>query len=224
MRNWSRFTVNIGKKVNVTDPSGERISGRLYGTISDYDMLGNYVVQIDGPLGENYIENFPVEWCEIIENEAPSEQNQTEEDAVVNHPSHYTDGGIETIDFIEHFWPNSDFHMANAVKYISRAGKKKRIPEREDIKKAIWYLKRKLKDRQTIEDKMGVPNHGSYIDQYIDEKKLNGTLKALALRMICKYGALEEAVLFLEMYLDTDNGEYPDLKRRFQNENHSAQL
>ena len=39
----------------------------------------------------------------------------------VNHPSHYCDG-IETIDFIEskHF----PYHIASAVKYLSRAGKK----------------------------------------------------------------------------------------------------
>lgn len=45
----------------------------------------------------------------------------------VNHPSHYTDGKIEVIDFIEQ--KNLDFHRGNAVKYIARAGKKD--PEKE---------------------------------------------------------------------------------------------
>lgn len=40
----------------------------------------------------------------------------------VNHPSHYTDGKIEVIDFIEQ--KNLNFHRGNAVKYIARAGKK----------------------------------------------------------------------------------------------------
>ena len=40
----------------------------------------------------------------------------------VNHPSHYTDGKIEVIDFIEDKGLN--FHRGNAAKYISRAGKK----------------------------------------------------------------------------------------------------
>lgn len=40
---------------------------------------------------------------------------------MVNHPEHYTDGGIETIDFIEA--KKLPYHLGNAVKYISRAGK-----------------------------------------------------------------------------------------------------
>lgn len=59
----------------------------------------------------------------------------------VNQPRHYTDGGIETIDFIEA--KKLNFHRGNAVKYISRAGKK--TSEVEDLKKAIWYLEREIK-------------------------------------------------------------------------------
>lgn len=58
----------------------------------------------------------------------------------VNHPSHYTDGKIEVIDFIED--KKLNFHLANAVKYISRAGKKDPSKEIEDLKKAMWYLDR----------------------------------------------------------------------------------
>ncbi len=58
----------------------------------------------------------------------------------VNHPSHYTDGKIEVIDFIED--KKLNFHRGNAVKYISRAGKKDPTKEKEDILKAIWYLQR----------------------------------------------------------------------------------
>ena len=60
----------------------------------------------------------------------------------VNHPSHYNDGNIEVIDFIED--KKLGFHLGNAVKYISRAGKKDKSKEAEDIKKAIWYLNRYL--------------------------------------------------------------------------------
>ena len=49
---------------------------------------------------------------------------------VVNHPAHYTDGKIEVIDFIEDKGLN--FHRGNAVKYISRAGKKDPAKEIED--------------------------------------------------------------------------------------------
>ena len=61
---------------------------------------------------------------------------------VVNHPAHYTDGKIEVIEFIEDKGLN--FHRGNAVKYISRAGKKDPAKEIEDLKKAIWYLNREI--------------------------------------------------------------------------------
>lgn len=67
----------------------------------------------------------------------------------VNHPSHYTDGKIEVIDFIEQ--KNLNFHRGNAVKYIARAGKKDPAKEIEDLQKAVWYLQReieKLKERE----------------------------------------------------------------------------
>jgi len=60
----------------------------------------------------------------------------------VNHPAHYTAGGVETIDAIE-AW-GLGFCLGNAVKYISRAGKKDPAKMVEDLKKARWYLDREL--------------------------------------------------------------------------------
>lgn len=60
----------------------------------------------------------------------------------VNHPSHYTSGNIEVIDFIED--QKLDYHLGNAVKYIARAGKKDPDKFIEDLEKAIWYIKRKI--------------------------------------------------------------------------------
>ena len=61
----------------------------------------------------------------------------------VDHPIHYNAGRIEVIDFIED--QNLNFHLGNAVKYISRAGKKDPKKFKEDLEKAIWYLNRELK-------------------------------------------------------------------------------
>lgn len=58
----------------------------------------------------------------------------------VNHPEHYTDGGIETIDFIEA--KKMPYHLGNATKYISRAGKKNPEKTIEDLQKAVWYINR----------------------------------------------------------------------------------
>ena len=61
----------------------------------------------------------------------------------VNHPSHYTAGRFETIEVIEDW--GLDFCLGNAVKYISRAGKKDPSKEIEDLKKAVWYIERRIK-------------------------------------------------------------------------------
>ena len=60
----------------------------------------------------------------------------------VNHPQHYKTGGIETIDFIEAKGLN--FNTGNAVKYISRSGKKDPAKYKEDLQKAVWYLNREI--------------------------------------------------------------------------------
>lgn len=69
---------------------------------------------------------------------------------VVNHPSHYTDGKIEVIDFIEDKGLN--FHRGNAVKYIARSGKKNPAKEVEDLKKAVWYLNREIQRMERDND------------------------------------------------------------------------
>lgn len=56
-------------------------------------------------------------------------------------PSYYRQG-VEVIDFVESY--NLNFHRGNAVKYISRAGKKDPAKEIEDLQKAVWYLQREI--------------------------------------------------------------------------------
>lgn len=63
-------------------------------------------------------------------------------DDPVSHPAHYTDGKIETIDFIDD--KNLDFCLGNAVKYISRAGKKDPNKKIEDLMKAAWYINHEI--------------------------------------------------------------------------------
>ena len=69
----------------------------------------------------------------------------------VNHPSHYTwlkeKCGIEVIDITRHL----DFCTGNAVKYLLRAGHKEEAGYSEiqkgieDLEKAIWYIKDRIK-------------------------------------------------------------------------------
>lgn len=65
-------------------------------------------------------------------------------DGAVVHPSHY--GGdvvYEAIKVIE--FHELGFCEGNAVKYILRAGKKDPAKELEDLKKAGWYIERRIK-------------------------------------------------------------------------------
>ena len=65
----------------------------------------------------------------------------------VDHPEHYggKDNPYEAIKVIE-AW-DRNFNLGNAAKYISRAGKKG--CSKEDLEKAVWYLKRELERRSS---------------------------------------------------------------------------
>lgn len=66
--------------------------------------------------------------------------NTSKDLEAVNNPPHYTTGKIEVYDFI--FDQKLEYEEGNAVKYISRAKhKNNRI---QDLKKAVWYLLRKI--------------------------------------------------------------------------------
>lgn len=69
-------------------------------------------------------------------------EKKTTKDDQVSHPSHYTDGNIEVIDYIED--KNFNFNLGNVVKYVSRAGKKDKDKIIQDLKKANWYLNREI--------------------------------------------------------------------------------
>lgn len=63
---------------------------------------------------------------------------------LVNHPNHYggKDNPYEAIKVIE-AW-DLGFCLGNTVKYISRAGKKDETIQ--ELEKALWYLKREIKN------------------------------------------------------------------------------
>ena len=63
------------------------------------------------------------------------------EKEMVNHPSHYNQGKIEVIDYIED--KDFNFNLGNVIKYVSRAGFKNDTIE--DLNKAKWYLEREIK-------------------------------------------------------------------------------
>jgi len=70
----------------------------------------------------------------------------------VNHPNHYggKDNIYEAIKVID-AW-DLGFSLGNAVKYISRAGKKDSKKEVEDLKKAIWYIEHHIQKIEETEE------------------------------------------------------------------------
>lgn len=65
---------------------------------------------------------------------------------MVNHPSHYTQGGIECIDALEAATINlkgiEAVCTANAIKYLWRWKEKGGV---EDLEKSKWYIDRLIK-------------------------------------------------------------------------------
>lgn len=86
-----------------------------------------------GPVAQTIVEKVEPEFKTV---ELPKKED------VINHPSHYTRGKIEVIDFIED--QQLPYHLGNVIKYVARAGYKG--DKLEDLKKARWYLDRYINE------------------------------------------------------------------------------
>lgn len=141
----------IGDRIRMQEVNGDEITVqiegvyRLTGSKTEPKTGSNLAIDkwladveaIDGrtwTIDDNY--NF---YSLANENEEP---RKTLDDKV-NHPTHYTYGDIEVINFIEQvtkdYKPELAFAIGNAIKYISRANRKN---GKEDLDKARWYLNR----------------------------------------------------------------------------------
>ncbi|MEU9259009.1 DUF3310 domain-containing protein [Streptomyces sp. NPDC048212] len=113
----------------------------LYFDSSELELEGVYDALSAKPAEEVFSSNPEVDSRlveEFLEGMSPPR------DDVINSPSHYADGwsnGAEVIDITEHL----NFNRGNAVKYLSRAGKKGGSEkELEDLQKALWYVSREV--------------------------------------------------------------------------------
>lgn len=66
---------------------------------------------------------------------------------LVNHPNHYggKDNPYEVIKIAEATGLDQDAYLFNVLKYIVRSGKKDDNPPLQDLKKALFYLDRRIK-------------------------------------------------------------------------------
>ena len=71
-----------------------------------------------------------------------------EKKEMISHPNHYggKDNTYEVIKVCEAWDLDKDAYLFNVVKYVARAGKKDPAKEIEDLKKAQFYLERKIKN------------------------------------------------------------------------------
>jgi hypothetical protein len=61
-------------------------------------------------------------------------------------PNHYggKDNPYEVFNVLEAWKLDKDFYLGNVIKYLARAGKKNKSTEKEDLKKALVYLQRRI--------------------------------------------------------------------------------
>ena len=113
------FTDNNGC---VFDEMDEQMVEKIYGWYKELDQAA--------------CENAKAECC-----------NKEPDADMVNHPSHYTQGGIECIDALKAATVSKTgieaVCTANAIKYLWRYEEKNGI---EDVKKARWYIDRLIKE------------------------------------------------------------------------------
>lgn len=79
-------------------------------------------------------------------NICPHSSQESKKEEKVNHPSHYNQGKVETIDILKDFLTEEEFVgflKGNVLKYLHRYKYKNGL---EDLNKASWYLD-KLKEQ-----------------------------------------------------------------------------
>jgi len=84
----------------------------------------------------------PVPW-------ATKEEPPVIQEDLVNHPSHYTDGGIEAIEAIEAQLTVEEYRgylRGNCAKYLWRCNLKGK--PKQDLEKCQWYLQRLIETYQ----------------------------------------------------------------------------
>lgn len=126
----------VGDKVKCVDDTNANLGKLVKGQCYIVKSVSEQFIRIKGS---------DINWLatRFVSNSIPV---STKEFDAVNHPDHYKFGGIETIDFIEA--KKLGYNLGNAVKYLSRAGKKDPNKHVEDLKKAVFYIQREINNLQ----------------------------------------------------------------------------
>lgn len=118
---------------------------------------------------------------------------------LVSHPPHYTKWPVEVIEITRHL----GFDTGNAVKYILRHNDKDN--PRQDIEKAIWYLKDVREEKGPTTD--GIPFMALYnlMKLLVADQKMEHPLNDLVVESLYSIavGDISRAISLLEDYLDS---------------------
>ena len=139
--------LNRGDRIRMQEVNGVEITVliksvyRLTGAKTDSDLaIDKWFADVEAIDGRTWTIDDSYDFYSLANG---NEETQKTLDDKVNHPSHYTYGDIEVVDFIEQvtkdYKPELAFAIGNAIKYISRANRKN---GKEDLDKARWYLNR----------------------------------------------------------------------------------
>ena len=128
-------------------------------------------------------------------------------DAVEN-PSHYTSGKYDVINFIED--RGFGFCLGNVAKYICRAGKKypgDKQKELQDLKKAMWYLNRRIEEEYDgcWYDSEENPQLKINLEDFIKDQKLS-YIRGKIISLISNWdaGTIERDLYSAKELLDTE--------------------
>ncbi|MGC7562372.1 DUF3310 domain-containing protein [Staphylococcus epidermidis] len=143
--------LNRGDRIRMQEVNGDEITVQIEGV---YRLTGSktepktgsnlaidkWLADVEAIDGRTWTIDDSYDFYSLANENEPVEMTL---DDKVNHPTHYTYGNIEIIDFIEQvtkdYKPELAFAIGNAIKYISRANRKN---GKEDLDKARWYLNR----------------------------------------------------------------------------------
>lgn len=85
--------------------------------------------------------------CASLDIKPKEKEDMNKQNDPVNHPSHYTQGGVECIEAIKASMSPEEFSgylKGNSIKYLWRYRNKGKA--KEDLKKAQWYLNRLIEE------------------------------------------------------------------------------
>jgi len=133
----------IGDRIRIQEVNGVEITVKIknvYRLVQSKLDMDKWVADVEAIDGRTWTIDDSYDFCSLANENEPVEMTL---DDKVSHPTHYTYGEIEIIDFIEQvtkdYKPELAFAIGNAIKYISRANRKN---GKEDLDKARWYLNR----------------------------------------------------------------------------------